>query len=440
MSPEFAWNNAQIFYEEQDWDEALTWLIALQRSEPSFEKDTVSDMLTDTYVALAEREIEEGQFEKAKLHLQKTVDAAIGGEALNALYEAVEGVVDAKATVTPEDTRAIQRAIVSYAAYLSDEGRYCAAVDQIEFARTLIVNSQLNSVLQEYVVACEQLKLDNVLSTLTGRIVFSSLESDRYNIFEVDVDTDASPRLLIRDGSQPAVSPDEQRIAFYGRKPDSQGLVGAPFRPQSADDDGRVKYTDYVEDARDSPPSWNPQGDRLAYGSTNFGDGRSRIYLTWADGTRNTVELGLGKDPAWHPTEDLIVYNGTDETGNNPGLWLMRTDGSDRVRLTDNGNDQRPAWLPDGSGIVFMSSGRDGNWELYRYDMDDGQVSRLTDFFAQDGLPTISPDGQYVAFLSDRDGYWRLWFVPVEGGDAYPLANIAGELPKWLEHSIQWVR
>jgi hypothetical protein len=44
-----------------------------------------------------------------------------------------------------------------------------------------------------------------------------------------------------------------------------------------------------------------------------------------------------------------------------------------------------------------------------------------------------------VAFMSDRDGFWRLWFVPLAGGEAQPLANIAGELPKWLEHGIQWI-
>ena len=86
-----------------------------------------------------------------------------------------------------------------------------------------------------------------------------------------------------------------------------------------------------------------------------------------------------------------------------------------------------------------MSNGRDGNWELYRVALSDLSVTRLTEHLAQDGLPSISPDGKYVAFMSDRDGYWRAWFVPIEGGEAYPLAEISGELPQWLEHSIQWI-
>lgn len=86
-----------------------------------------------------------------------------------------------------------------------------------------------------------------------------------------------------------------------------------------------------------------------------------------------------------------------------------------------------------------MSNGRHANWELYRYNVEDGSVNRLTDNIAQDGLPAISPDGQTVAFMSDRAGYWQVWVIPMDGGDAQPLTDIAGELPSWLEHSIQWI-
>lgn len=132
--------------------------------------------------------------------------------------------------------------------------------------------------------------------------------------------------------------------------------------------------------------------------------------------------------------------NGTDDAGGSPGLWLTAPDGRGRARLTDNGNDQRPTWSPDGRYVVFMSSGRDGNWELYRVDVTNLSIMRLTDHPAQDGLPTISPDGRYVAFMSDRDEYWRIWYVSIDGGEAQPLGRISGELPKWLEHAIQWVR
>jgi Tol biopolymer transport system component len=86
-----------------------------------------------------------------------------------------------------------------------------------------------------------------------------------------------------------------------------------------------------------------------------------------------------------------------------------------------------------------MSNGRDGNWELYLLDTIGRDVTRLTNNPAQDGLPAISPDGQYVAFMSDRNGYWSMWYVPLIGGDATPLSDIGQELPQWLEHSMEWL-
>jgi Tol biopolymer transport system component len=68
------------------------------------------------------------------------------------------------------------------------------------------------------------------------------------------------------------------------------------------------------------------------------------------------------------------------------------------------------------------------------------QPLRLTENSAQDGLPAISPDGKWIAFVSDVGGRWRIWVVPLDGGEPpLPIAEIRGTLLNWLEHSIQWV-
>ncbi len=122
------------------------------------------------------------------------------------------------------------------------------------------------------------------------------------------------------------------------------------------------------EDAQDAPPSWNPNDSRIAYASSVMGDRRSRIYWLDANGQGAATSIVVGRDPAWHPTQDRIVYNGFDPTGGKPGLWLVDSDGSAPRQLTDNGNDIRPTWTPDGRSVVYMSS-RNGNWDLFRVDL-----------------------------------------------------------------------
>ncbi len=197
-----------------------------------------------------------------------------------------------------------------------------------------------------------------------------------------------------------------------------------------------LRFTQYAED---SAPSWNPQGSRVAFASNREGDRRWRIYLVWAENDGGTDTLGFGEAPSWHPTADLIAFRGCNESGNNCGLWTMSSSGTNRAPLTTVPDDNRPSWSPDGKFLVFMSSGRDGNYEIYRLDVGSGQVTRVTNNPGLDVLPVVSPDGAWIAYASNRDGGWKIWAMPSEGGLEHIVAPLTGDLSSWQEHGMQWV-
>ncbi len=85
-----------------------------------------------------------------------------------------------------------------------------------------------------------------------------------------------------------------------------------------------------------------------------------------------------------------------------------------------------------------MSAERHGNWELYAVDAGGGEARRLTNDPASDGLPAISPDGQYVAFLSSRGGSWGVWAMPLRGGEAELVVRLDSPLPDWLAQGLSW--
>jgi len=61
---------------------------------------------------------------------------------------------------------------------------------------------------------------------------------------------------------------------------------------------------------------------------------------------------------------------------------------------------------PDGRRIVFDLLG-----DLYTLDVSGGQAAPITRGLAFDSQPTYSPDGQWIAFISDRSGAENLWVV-----------------------------
>jgi WD40-like Beta Propeller Repeat len=107
-------------------------------------------------------------------------------------------------------------------------------------------------------------------------------------------------------------------------------------------------------------------------------------------------------------------------------IWAMAIDGTNPRRLTDfpgndgvgrhrYGGEGPPRVSPAGDRIVWMSI-RDGeDWDVYTMALDGSDVRRLTDHLAEDGYPSWSPDGRWLAFDSDRGGSYDLWVMPADG-------------------------
>jgi hypothetical protein len=142
---------------------------------------------------------------------------------------------------------------------------------------------------------------------------------------------------------------------------------------------------------------------------------------------RQWSAIDVGEAPVW--TEDdrvaFFTYKGDDgiyfvESAS----WLQEAGGLGAKQLLVRSNG-RPT---DTAGFqMFFSAGDiDGNWEAYAIDLDGTNLTNLSnDPVAQDGLPTVSPDGQWIAYVSDRDGVWGIWVVPLTGGEPLKVVDMS---------------
>jgi Tol biopolymer transport system component len=220
-------------------------------------------------------------------------------------------------------------------------------------------------------------------------------------------------------------------------KPDLPGkhMVWAlfPYDIFAADSDGNNPKDLTADNPEyDAEPIVSADGRKIVFGSKRGGD--FDIYTMDSDGgnvKKLTDTYGYDGGPwfspdgkkivwrAWHPQtpeekaqwKDCMDFNYIFPMPLD--IWLMDADGSNKVRLTDNGaTNWSPSWHPDGKRIIFSSNmddwrgdiGKFGhNFELYIMNADGTNLKRLTYNETFDSFPMFSPDGKKLSFCSNRN-------------------------------------
>ena len=100
-----------------------------------------------------------------------------------------------------------------------------------------------------------------------------------------------------------------------------------------------------------------------------------------------------------------------------------RLDNLRQVTFTLDGSDFDPVLAPSGDRLIFASTQHSSTADLYIKDVSGSAVTQLTSDPANDVMPTMSPDGQWLAFASDRSGNWDIYLIHSNGGPTVQLTN-----------------
>jgi serine/threonine-protein kinase len=236
--------------------------------------------------------------------------------------------------------------------------------------------------------------LEGVLqSTSTGAAQYSFSATGSLVYIPGDVHVQTAQRRLVwvsRNGAEqpltapahayrwPRLSPDGHRIALVIDEQETQVWLYDLFS-------GRPLTRLTFEGNDNLFPVWTPDGKRIAFASNK--EGQLNIFWQLADGSGGLERLTTGVPMSWSPDGQLLAFvDFTPTTG--ADIWVLR--------------------LGDRKAQLFLQ----------------------TPF--NEGVPQFSPDGRWIAYISDKSGRNEIYVQPYPGtGGLWQISTEGGAEPVW---------
>ncbi len=177
-------------------------------------------------------------------------------------------------------------------------------------------------------------------------------------------------------------------------------------------------------------PALSPDGGRVAYVVSENGNGRIWVRdLVRGTSTKLTSGAAWEESPEWSADGRRIFYASSSNVGNDH-ILSMASDGSGPADTISHGLHPYPS--PDGKSLVCTMDRR-GNADLWMVRLDQGNAMQpFLATAANEGAPTISPDGHWVAYMSDESGQEEVYIRRFPEGDQRAQVSVGGgRWPRW---------
>ena len=183
-------------------------------------------------------------------------------------------------------------------------------------------------------------------------------------------------------------------------------------------------------------PRLSPDGRRVAVaiGSVEQGNQIWLVDLLLETLTRFTLEGSDNEYPAWSPDAKWIAFQSDKEGPGN--LWWQRADGSGGLeRLTTSVYAQAPSsWSQDGQLLAFteLNTSTGGKHDIWVLRLSDREPQLFLREPSDEGAPRFSPDGRWLAYVSDESGRKEVYVKPYPApGGKWQISTDGGNEPVW---------
>lgn len=253
---------------------------------------------------------------------------------------------------------------------------------------------------REGMLIAEEIDPDGI--ELTGRAIIVARGVAPPTLGADDIVAASANLLAFRNGSK------EQRLAWLDRSGQRMSSVSVPtvlYNPRISPDESQLLATSSITN---DPGLWLTSLDREEYAR-------------------------LEKDaiaPLWSPDGASVAY--TSRGGFD--LLVRGADSSNakRTLLTDSTVKILNDWSPDGTHLLYTRVSEDTGLDLWTTDVEGATAAPLLATTWSETQARISPDGRWIAYVSDESGAFEVYVERYPGlGDKRRISASGGGQPQW---------
>jgi Tol biopolymer transport system component len=181
-------------------------------------------------------------------------------------------------------------------------------------------------------------------------------------------------------------------------------------------------------------PRISPDGRRVAVELDNqiwmYDLARDTLTRFTFDGTSN-------QDRTWTPDGSRLAFRSNRESGAARLFW-QRADGSGGLERLTVGEYQQNAraWSSDGQVLTYQENHPETNRDIWIFRLTDRKAEPFLQTPFTEGAQSFSPDGRWLAYVSDESGRPEVYVQPYPGpGGKWQISTETGSEPVWNRNS-----
>ena len=272
--------------------------------------------------------------------------------------------------------------------------------------------------------------------SLTGHVLYGRAGSLYAIEYDLETGTAGDEERLIGDGIEMA---DTGATQFAVAANGTLAYVDGDLTPVEhdliwVDREGNVVETIYQSGRRLWDPRLSSDDSQIALASVAGANQDVFVYDIARDNlTPWTSHSGEDAMPVWHPGGGLALFTeigeGTEQGGPALGWMAGINQGTEQLFTERNGFEDLEfpgSWSPDGQMLAFTATSGSGGDDVYILNVETGSANpfvQSTEF--RENTPMFSPDGNWIAYVSNQSGVDEVWIAKYPGGNDPAIQPVA---------------